>query len=137
MSAYSNYLKIQGSDRMGLKDALSKDAVVNALKDYVDATDYLQITGENYTTFMAIPRKNFNVRELMEFRVERDRLHEVNRYASWLTCWYHHELQAEVLGRDIVRGHFPEYEETGQLYEEDDVIWYKTQTGWERDTNVM
>jgi hypothetical protein len=131
---YSNYLKIQGSDRMGLKDALSKDGVVNALKDYLDSTDHLQTTCDDYTTFMAIPRPNFNVRELMEFWVERDRLHEVTRYASWLTCWYHHELQAEVLGRGVVWGHFPDYEETVPLYEEDDdVKWYKTPTGWESD----
>ena len=131
---YSNYLKIHGSDRMGLKDALCKEHVMNALKDYMDATNYVQTTGEDYTSFMAIPRPNFNVRELMEFWVERDRLQEVNRYASWLTCWYHHELQAEVLGRDVVRGHFADYEETVPLYEEeDDVKWYKTPTGWERD----
>jgi hypothetical protein len=36
---------------------------------------------------------------LLQYRVDQDLLQEEVSYAGWLTCWYNHELQRELIVR--------------------------------------
>ncbi len=105
--------------------------VVERLRDYLDAIQVLHNANATYADHMAQPRRDLTVAELLEYRVHQDLLHEQTEYASWLTCWYHHELQAEVLGRDVITTEFPPYREP-PLYDEDDpgLEWQWTPNGW-------
>jgi len=105
--------------------------VVERLRDYLDSVEVLKNANQAYADHMARPRRDLTVAELLQYRVDQDLLHEQTEYASWLTCWAHHELQAEVLGRDVVTTEFPPYREP--LYEDDEdpgLRWTWTLYGW-------
>ena len=103
--------------------------VVERLRDYLDSVEVLKDANEAYADHMSRSRRDLTVAELLEYRVDQDLLHEQTDYASWLTCWAHHELQAEVLGRDVVTTEFPPYREP--LYEDDPGLeWQWTPYGW-------
>jgi len=114
---------------------------LECLRDYLAAADVLRMANEEYAAHMARPRGDLTVAELLQYRVDQDLLHEESAYASWLTCWYHHELNRELIGRDIVQNEWFPYERT-PLYEEDDDDyslrrwewtaggWVATEVGW-------
>jgi len=106
--------------------------VVERLRDYLDSIEVLKDANEAYADHMARPRRDLTVAELLEYRVDQDLLHEQTDYASWLTCWAHHELQAEVLGRDVITAEFPPYQEPRPYTDEDDpgLEWQWTPSGW-------
>ena len=85
---------------------------------YLDATEYLRNSGKTYTEHMARPRGDLTVAELLQYRVDQVFLQEENSHASWLTCWWHHEVRAELRGRDLIREEFPPRDNA--LYEEDE-----------------
>ena len=106
--------------------------VVERLRDYLDSVEVLKNANQAYSDHMLRSRRDLTVAELLEYRVHQDLLYEQTEYASWLTCWAHHELQAEVLGRDVVTTEFPPYR-APQLYEDEDdpgLRWEWTPYGW-------
>ena len=140
---YNEYVRIHKKEYHLLKTKLSgedQEQVIECLRDYLAASEVYRIANEGYAAHMARPRGDLTVAELLQYRVDQDLLHEESSYASWLTCWYHHELQRELIGRHIVAEWFP-YERT-PLYEEDDDDyslrrwewtaggWVATEVGW-------
>lgn len=131
---YNTYIRIFRQEYPKLKAKLSandEDTVV-ALRAYLDSDQYLQQTGEIYTAHMRRPRPD-NVRDLIEYRVIQEELHEENRYASWWACRCHRALQSAVLE---IPFNFWDFENMVPLYEEDDDYslrrWVRTDNGWER-----
>ena len=117
------------------------EPTVECLRDYLAAVEQKDAVNADYCAHMARSRKELTVAELLQYRVDQEWLHEQSDYASWLTCWYHHELNRELLGRHIVQNEWFPYERT-PLYEEDDddyslrrwewtgAGWVATQVGW-------
>jgi hypothetical protein len=119
-----------------LKTKLEEDSepVVECLRDYLAAVEQMETVNADYCAHMARSRKELTVAELLQYRVDQEWLHEQSDYASWLTCWYHHELNRELVGRDIIQNEWFPYERT-PLYEEDDDDyslrrWEWTGAGW-------
>ena len=77
------------------KDA---DRVYQYLCAYLDSTDDLRSI--EYKNHMDKPR---------DLTVELYRVHEEVMYREWLSGWHHHELQSEILGRDVVWWEFAPY----------------------------
>lgn len=112
----------------------NSERVAEFLREYLDSVQVLQNANAAYAAHMAQPRGDLTVAELLEYRVRQDRLYEQMDYASWLTCSCHHELQAEVLGRDVVTTDFGPYREPPLYEDEDDedpgLRWRWTPYGW-------
>ena len=107
---------------------------VECLREYLDSVDYLNHANKTYSDHMARPRGGLTVAELLQYRVDQELLHEESSYASWYSCWTHHELQRELLGRNVITNEWFPYEKT-PLYEEDDDDyslrrWEWTAGGW-------
>ena len=99
--------------------------VLEYLRRYLGAEQQLTMAQEDYAEHMARSRQDLTVAELLEYRVEERYLHEEVSYASWLTCLHHHELQAEVIGRNIIWYQCHPYKGTPQTGG-----WTRTLGGW-------
>ena len=125
---YETYVRIFGED-MALKAQLTDEDTVLALRAYIEAQQYLEQSGANYTEHMSLPRPD-NVRDLLEYRVMQEALYEENRYDSWWCCRCHRALQSVVHDQEFIDWDFddPLYEE-----DEDDYSlrrWERTANGW-------
>ena len=128
---YKAYVDLFGKEYPELKAKLTandEDTVV-ALRDFLDAQQYLQRSGANYNAHMARPRPD-NVEGLIEYRVMQEALYEENCYDSWWSCRCHRALQSAVL--EIAFDFWP-FE--NPLYEEDEDDyslrrWERTANGW-------
>jgi hypothetical protein len=101
------------------------EPTLECLKEYLDSVEAVRIANEAYAAHMARPR-DLTVAELLQYRVDQDMLHEESSYASWLTCWYHHELQRELVGRDVITQEWFPYERTL----DSELDWEWTGEGW-------
>lgn len=140
---FNAYKRIHQHDCVLLMDKLSRepDPVIEYLRDYLAVVEQKEAVNADYRAHMARSRKDLTVAELLQYRVDQEWLHEQTEYASWLACWYHHELQRELVGRDVIQNEWFPYERT-PLYEEDDddyslrrwewsgAGWVATQVGW-------
>lgn len=135
---FNAYKQIHGDCHMLQKLRSDPERAVMCLRAYLDTVEDLRIANETYRNHMDRPRGDLTVPELLQYRVDQNRLHEETAYASWVTCWYHQQLQSEVLGTFIT--HFPPYNPY-KLYEEDDDYslrrwewtvggWVATEEGW-------
>ncbi len=126
---YKRFHRIPAAHKVeALKEKLmGEDAekVLAYLRDYLGAEQQLVMANEDYAAHMARSRRDLTVAELLEYRVIERELHEDTCYASWLTCWYHHELQAEVIGRNIIWYKFPPFKCSPQTGN-----WTRTLGGW-------
>jgi hypothetical protein len=139
---YNAYKRTHKNSEL-LRAKLEEDSlpVVECLRDYLASAEQKAAVDTKYCTHMAQIRPEFTVAELIQFRVDQEWLREESEYASWLTCWYHHELQRELIGRSTLIEEWMPYERT-PLYEEDDDDyslrrwewtaggWVATQVGW-------
>ena len=131
-NAYVRHFRKEWPELKVKLSANDEDTVV-ALRAYLDSAQYVKQSGAIYTDHMAGPRPD-NVRDLIEYRVMQDELHEENRYASWWACRCHRALQSAVLE---IPFNFWDFENMVPLYEEDDDDyslrrWVRTHNGWER-----
>ena len=128
---YKAYVRIFGKEYPELKAKLmanDEDTVV-ALREYLEAKQYLEQSGANYKAHMSRPCPD-NVADLIEYRVRQEALYEENCYDSWWSCRCHRALQSVVL--DTM---FEFWAFENPLYEEDEEDyslrrWTRTANGW-------
>jgi len=101
------------------------------LRAYLEAEENLRQANAAYSDHMARSRADLTVSELIQYRVDQERLWEETSYGSWVCVCTHQELRADIYGEDP--GEYPSY--GNSLYEEDEEDyslrrWAWTEGGW-------